>query len=116
LSDQVTRIKVPVGVAYGSDVQLAMSLMGEAARENKNVLEEPAPSIIFEAFGDNSLNLVLRCFVGTQNIRMTTVTQLHEAVNSKFNEAGICIAFPQRDVHIDAAQPLEVRISRDKGG
>jgi len=45
---------------------------------------------------------------------MRTITQLHEAVNSKFNAAGICIAFPQRDVHIDAAQPLEVRISRDK--
>jgi potassium efflux system protein len=115
LSDQVTRVKVPVGVAYGSDVQLAMSLMSEAGRENENVLAEPKPSIIFDAFGDNSLNLVLRCFVGTQDVRMTTVTQLHEAVNSKFNAAGICIAFPQRDVHLDASKPLEVRISRDKG-
>jgi potassium efflux system protein len=40
---------------------------------------------------------------------------LHEAINSKFNKADICISFPQRDVHIDTAQPLEVRISRDKG-
>ncbi len=114
LSDQTTRIKVPVGVAYGSDVQLAMSLMDEAARENENVLAEPTPSIIFEAFGDNALNLVLRFFVGSQNIRMTTITQLHEAINSKFNDAGICIAFPQRDVHIDASKPLEVRLRHDK--
>ena len=115
LSDQTTRIKVPVGVAYGSDVQLAMSLMDEAARENKHVLAEPSPSIIFQAFGDNALNLVLRCFVGSQDIRMKTITQLHEAVNDKFNNAGICIAFPQRDVHLDASKPLEVRIRHDNG-
>ena len=115
LSDQTSRIKVPVGVAYGSDVSQAMVLMNEAALENEHVLAEPAPSIIFEAFGDNSLNLVLRCFVGTQEIRMTTLTQLHEAINSKFNDAGICIAFPQRDVHLDASAPLEVRIRRDEG-
>ena len=115
LSDQTTRIKVAVGVAYGSDVSRAMALMNEAALENEHVLAEPAPSIIFVAFGDNSLNLVLRCFVGTQDIRMTALTQLHEAINRKFNDAGICIAFPQRDVHLDASQPLEVRIRHDEG-
>ena len=114
LSDQTTRIKIPVGVAYGTDVQQAMLLMNEAALENQHVLAEPAPSIVFEAFGDNSLNLVLRCFVGTQDIRMTALTQLHEAVNQKFNAAGICIAFPQRDVHLNASTPLEVRIRRDE--
>jgi potassium efflux system protein len=85
LSDQTTRIKVPVGVAYGSDVQLAMALMDEG------------------------------CYVGAQDIRMTTITQLHEAINTKFNDAGICIAFPQRDVHLDVSRPLEVRIQRDAG-
>ena len=115
LSDQTTRVKVPVGVAYGSDVQKAMSLMDAAAKENEHVLAEPNPSIIFDAFGDNSLNLVLRCFVGAQDIRMTTITQLHEAINEKFNDAGISISFPQRDVHLDTLKPLDVRISRDGG-
>ncbi|HBE93802.1 MAG TPA: potassium transporter, partial [Gammaproteobacteria bacterium] len=104
-----------VGVAYGSDVQKAMSLMDAAAKENEHVLAEPNPSIIFEAFGDNSLNLVLRCFVGAQDVRMTTITQLHEAINEKFNDAGISISFPQRDVHLDTLKPLDVRISRDAG-
>jgi potassium efflux system protein len=113
LSDQTTRIKVPVGVAYGSDVEQAMTLMDKAAAENPNVLEEPTPSILFEAFGDNTLNLVLRAFVGTQDVRMTTLTQLHQAINKSFNEAGITIAFPQRDVHLDTLKPLDVRISRD---
>ena len=115
LSDQTTRIKIPVGVAYGSDVEKAMILMDEAAAANPNVLAEPKPSIIFDAFGDNALNLVLRCFVDSQDVRMITMTQLHQAINKRFNEAGISIAFPQRDVHLDTLKPLEVRISRDDG-
>jgi potassium efflux system protein len=90
-----------------------MELMNEAAIENEHVLDDPAPSIIFDAFGDNALNLVLRCFVGTQDIRLTTITQLHEAVNEKFNAAGISIAFPQRDVHLDTSRPLNVRFRKD---
>ncbi|HHJ18136.1 MAG TPA: mechanosensitive ion channel [Gammaproteobacteria bacterium] len=115
LSDQITRIKVPVGVAYGSDVEQAMRLMNEAALEDESVLDDPKPSIIFEAFGDNTLNLVLRCFVGSQDARMPTLTRLHTAINQKFNAAGVVIAFPQRDVHLDTSQPLDIRISRDKG-
>jgi len=116
LSDQTTRIKVPVGVAYGSDVQRAMQLMDEAAREHPEVLGDPAPSVIFQAFGDNTLSLELRCFVATQQARMPTITDLHAAINRKFSDAGICIAFPQRDVHLDTSRPLEIRIHRDGGG
>ena len=113
LSDQTTRIRIPVGVAYGSDVPLARSLMLLAAEENSMILSDPGPSTIFTAFGDNTLNLELRCFVGTQDHRMVAMTQLHEAIDRKFNEAGIVIAFPQRDVHLDTSQPLDVRIHRD---
>lgn len=113
LSDQTTRIRVPVGVAYGSDVQKAMALMDEAARENEYVLQDPKPSIIFESFGDNALHLELRCFVAEQDQRLVTITQLHQAINDKFSKAGIIIAFPQRDVHLDTSSPLEVRIRKD---
>ena len=113
LSDQVTRIRIPVGVAYGSDVSLARSLMLLSAEENHMILSDPAPATIFTAFGDNTLNLELRCFVGSQDHRMVVMTQIHEAIDRKFKEAGIVIAFPQRDVHLDTSQPLDVRIHRD---
>jgi len=116
LSDQTTRIKVAVGVAYGSDVQKAMQLMDQAARENPSVLADPSPSVIFTEFGDNALSLTLRCFVGSQNDRMPTITALHEAINDKFNDAGLCISFPQRDVHLDTTRPLDIRIRRDDAG
>ena len=104
-----------MGVAYGSDVQKAMALMDEAARQHDRVLEEPSPSVVFDCFGDNSLNLTLRCFVGTQDDRLPTLTQLHQAINDKFNDAGIVISFPQRDVHLDTSQPLDIRILPDGG-
>jgi potassium efflux system protein len=112
LSDEVIRIHFMVGVAYGSDVGKALALIEEAARENATVLKDPAPLVTFEGFGDNSLNLGLRCFVPTLNRRLETVTALHRAINDKFNAAGIVIAFPQRDVHLDASRPLDIRLSR----
>ena len=115
LSDQITRIKVPVGVAYGSDVQRAMLLMDEAARQNETILTDPAPYIMFNGFGDNALNLELRCYVGVQAHRLPAITNLHEEINRRFNEAGISISFPQRDVHLDMSAPLDVRIHHDKG-
>ena len=115
LSDQITRIKVPVGVAYGSDVQRAMLLMDEAARQNETILSDPGPYIMFNGFGDNALNLELRCYVGLQAHRLPAITNLHEEINRRFNEAGISISFPQRDVHLDISAPLDVCIHRDDG-
>ena len=114
LSDPVTRIVVPVGVAYGSDVQRAMDLMMKAARESKYVLKKPKPMVTFESFGDNSLLLQLRCFIGSVNDRLPAISDLHVSIDRKFREAGISIAFPQRDVHIDTTRPLEIRVSREK--
>ena len=110
LSDQTTRLRIPVGVAYGSDVQKAMNLMREAAEQNRLILDDPVPYTLFREFGDNTLNLELRCFVGTQDDRLPATSQLHEAINQRFNDNGIVIAFPQRDVHLDTSEPLDVRI------
>lgn len=110
LSDQITRLTVSVGVAYGTDVQTAMSLLAAAAAENTQVLKDPPPFVTFEGFGDNALTLLLRCYVGSLDDRLPTLSKLHEAINRKLNEAGIVIAFPQRDVHLDTSRPLDVRI------
>jgi potassium efflux system protein len=116
LTDKVNRIVITVGVAYGSDVERAMALMLEAARENENVLDEPNPIASFEGFGDNSLNLLLRSFLGAMDNRLATITALHKAINAKFEQAGVVIAFPQRDLHLDTARPLDIRLHRGGGG
>nr|ESQ16688.1 MAG: hypothetical protein N838_25670 [Thiohalocapsa sp. PB-PSB1] len=110
LSDQVTRIVIVVGAAYGSDVDKAHELMREAAVENEHVLDDPKPVVSFEGFGDNSLTLLLRAYIDDLDLRVPTITALHKAINQKFNEAGIVIAFPQRDLHLDTNGPLHVTI------
>ena len=113
LSESTTRIVIPVGLAYGSDVELALKLMLEAAQEHADILSDPEPSVVFDAFGDNALSLKLRCFVPETEFRLPSITALHKAINHKFNAAGLVIAFPQRDVHLDASAPLDIRIRRD---
>jgi len=110
LSDQTTRLVLSIGIAYGSPVRQAMDLLQEAADENPNVLDEPSPTVIFETFGDNALGLLLRCFVDSIDQRVSTISALNEAINDKFNAAGISIAFPQRDLHLDTIKPLRVQI------
>ena len=116
LSDKVNRVTVPVGVAYGSDTVKARELLGKIARENGNVLEDPAPLITFEAFGDSTLNLVLRAYIPSMDNRLKTITELHEAIDREFKAAGIEIAFPQRDLHIrsfDGPVPFARRRERE---
>ena len=110
LTDEMVRLVLPVGIAYGSDVKTAMALILQVARGNNNVLEEPEPSVTFESFGDSSLTVNLRCFLESVDYRLETTSQLHEAINEELIAANIEIAFPQRDVHLDIRHPLEVRI------
>ncbi len=114
LTDPITRVEVPVGVDYGADVRRAMQLMLEVAQAHPRVLEDPKPVASFESFGDNSLLLYLRCFVPSFDYRLSTMSELHGTLYEKFREAGIGIAFPQRDVHLSAAEPLPVRILREQ--
>jgi potassium-dependent mechanosensitive channel len=112
LTDQTNRIVVTVGVEYGSDTRLALRLLADAARENEHVLEDPAPIVSFEGFGNDALTLTLRCYLPNLDNRIDTTTALHQAINDKFQAAGIGIAFPQRDLHIRSVQPLEVQLRR----
>jgi potassium efflux system protein len=114
LTDTVNRIRIEVGIAYGSDVAKALGLMLEAALEHPEVLAEPKPQVTFEGFGDNALLLVLRAYLGALDNRLATITELHQAIYTKFHAAGIAIAFPQRDVHLDTSRPLEVKICREE--
>ena len=112
LSDARTRILIQVGIAYGSDVDRAIEILLELAREDERVLEDPAPGVVFDDFGDNSLILALRVFVGTLDDRLPVMTDMRRNIHRRFAEAGIVIAFPQRDVHFDADRPLRISLER----
>jgi potassium efflux system protein len=101
LSDEMTRILIQEGIAYGSDVDKAMEILLELGREDEQVLEDPPPGVVFDKFADSSLNLAFRVFVETLADRLPVMTDMHREIHSRFAEAGITIAFPQRDLHMD---------------
>ncbi len=116
LSDQTVRIVIPVGIAYGSDVPKAMKLLKEIADAHNGILKSPESFVTFESFGDNALQLNLRAYLPSLEKRIETITELHKSINEKFNEAGISIAFPQRDIHFDTSKPIDIRLQHKEDG
>jgi len=100
LSDKMSRLVIPVGVAYGSDVPLVMRLVLESATENPLVLPDPAPQIFFTSFGNSSLDFELRAWVGDINLRFPVRSEIHQAIDRKFRASGVEIPFPQTDLHL----------------
>jgi potassium efflux system protein len=110
LSDKLFRVRVPVGIAYGADTDTAEKLLLKAARLNPLVVREPEPTAFFIGFGDNALNFEVRVFVNGIDNWYPMLHRLNRAIDREFRKAGISIAFPQRDVHLDATGPLEVKV------
>ena len=100
LTDPVTRFIIKVGVAYGSDTALARKLLTEVSKSNSIVLDDPAPEAFFIGFGESSLDFELRVFLQNRDLWAPLSDQMHTAIDNAFREAGIEIAFPQRDLHV----------------
>jgi small-conductance mechanosensitive channel len=99
--DPKVRIRVPVGVAYGSDLKLLQQLLLEAAAEHPKALRDPTPVVLFTEFGDSSLNFELG--VWTQEMTATPIhftSEMNFIIEQKLRENGIEIPFPQRDLHV----------------
>ena len=113
LSDKVNRIVIKVGIAYGSNVELALKTLLRVAKENSLILDDPEPLVTFEGFGESSLDLTLRCFLPNLDDRLTTISELHTAIDREFRRAGIEIAFPQRDIHVRSVKfpiPIDTKL------
>ena len=100
LSDKVIRAILKVGIAYGSDTDLAEKILRDVAQANPTVLDDPKPVVLFKGFGESSLDFELRVYVsGIENYRPVW-HDLTKAIDCEFRKAKIEIAFPQRDIHI----------------
>jgi small-conductance mechanosensitive channel len=100
LAERLSRIKIPVGVAYGSDVPLVMETILQCAADNQIVLKSPAPKVLFVNFGGSSLDFELRVWVADYDTRMQVVSELHQEIDRRFRELDIEIPFPQADLHV----------------
>ena len=97
--DLTLRIKVSVGVAYGSDIQLVRSSLLEIADRIEKVLAHPRPDVLFSDFGDSALIFVLRVWTDVDNM-LKVGTAIRFEIDRIFRERNIEIAFPQHDIHI----------------
>lgn len=112
LSDSTIRCKVEVGVAYGSPTREVARWLKQAAEKHGMIRSKPEPFVWFTGFGDNSLNFELHFYIVIRTLaeRMRIESDLRFMIDQYFRDAGITIAFPQRDVHLDTQHPLEVRM------
>jgi small-conductance mechanosensitive channel len=100
-TDRTVRFRVPVSVAYDSDVRLVERLLLEVAAENPDVLERPAPGVRFMEFGDSGLLFELRVWSMTLiQKKGLLVSSLNFGIIEKFRQHGIVMPFPQRELHI----------------
>jgi potassium-dependent mechanosensitive channel len=103
LNDNFGRLIVPIGVAYGTDIDLVRTILLEIATNNEEVINDgsaPKPLVLFLAFGDNSLNFELRCHLANIDKRMLVKSAINYEIDRAFREHKISMPFPQRDLYI----------------
>ena len=111
-SSKNVRVQVPVGISYNCDIAAAEKLMIEAAKSCKRVLSAPPPTVWLDAYGDSSVNFVIHCWItdpeeGVGNVKSEVLKKLWEL----FQQAGIEIPFPQRDINFRNNEQFEQLIA-----
>lgn len=100
-SDKLVRLKIGVGVSYSADIHQAMKLMVEVASSTPRVLDEPAPTCQLKNFGDSSVDLELRLWIGDPENGISNVaSKVRIGIWDTFQAHNVEIPFPQRDIHI----------------
>ena len=113
-TDRNVRIKLPVGISYGSNLRRAMELCVQAAQEVERVIDNPAPKCLVVGFGDNSVDLEIRIWIrdahnGIRNVSSEVLLRVWDL----FHENDIEFPFPQRDIHIRDPESLAAAFRTD---
>ena len=109
--NKLGRVEVPVGVAYGTDVDLVIETLMEVLRAEERVLNWPEPFVLFQGFGDSALDFEARGFIGDVEWVVVIASDLRIAIARAFQEKGIEIPFPQRDLHLKDIDTLATAIA-----
>jgi len=115
LVDLDIRTTVRVGVSYGSPVRRVEELIREAVDTQPEILKDMHRLVIFEDFGDNALifDTYFWCKAGGEKDLRAIRSEIRFRISELFEQEGIVIAYPQRDVHLDTLKPLEIRMHRE---
>ena len=94
------RVRIPISIAYGTDIDKAESILLEIAKQNTNIVPELEPRVRLRSFADSSLNYELLCWAKEPALRGLTIHEINREIYKRFNELNISIPYPQRDLHI----------------
>ncbi len=111
-TDNLIRLKLPIGIAYESDVPLAMTLAVDAAKDVERVLQSPSPVCRLMNFGADAVELELRVWIedpqrGVANVTSDVLLNVWNA----YKDGGVEFPFSQRDLHLRSAVPLDVQVT-----
>lgn len=112
LADKFVRYEIKVGVAYGSPTREVFRILEQVVDEHGLVLKEPSPVVVLEDFAADALLFGIYYWLEV-NERLDSrviASDLRHRIDRLFRDAGICIAFPQRDVHLDTEGPLKIQL------
>jgi small-conductance mechanosensitive channel len=105
----VSRLQVPVGVAYGSDTTAVREALIEACEGRRSVLRDPPPQVFFSGFGDSALNFTLLVWTSEPRRQYEIKSDLNFRIEALLRERGVTVPFPQRDLHL-SGESLELRL------
>jgi len=100
LTNRRMMVRIEVGVAYGSDVPLVIATLIEVAEKHRSLIKSSKPVVLFQSFGDSTLNFELRAWAKEADKGLSVKSELRQEIDKKFREENIEIAFPQQDLHI----------------
>ncbi len=115
LSDDVIRKKITVGVAYGTATREVDRVLREVMMGLESVKRSPAPEVLFNDFGESALVFEAQFWTSVAE-RYEVETELRHRIAEALAKAGIVMAFPQRDVHLETLKPLQVEVITPKSG
>ncbi len=103
------RIRVPVGVSYGSDPELVREILLKCANDHPFIVRYPEPFVVWQEFGASSMDFEIRAFLSDISKGIQVRTDLRYAIFKAFKEKGIEIPFPQQDIHIKADPNFQMK-------
>ncbi len=94
------RVRISIGIAYDADIKKAKEIISRVSLELDWVMKDPSPKIVVKGFGDSAINLEARVWIREPRRRMDTISYITDRVKEEFDNEGIEIPFPKRDIYI----------------
>jgi potassium efflux system protein len=115
-SDKHVRYEISVGIAYHSPTQKVSDLILKVVKEDPHTMKDPAPIVFLEEFGDSVLvfRVYLWLVLDTEQSNSVVLSDIRHRIKEALDEAGIVMAFPQRDIHLEATSPIPVKVLGDE--